>query len=173
MDVSTAPRPIVKLSSNVTKAPLPRIVSLFSGAGGLDLGFQQNNFEIVYAVDKDRWAVETHRKAFPETHCDQFDLTKIPLEELLNTIGRQLHPGERIGVIGGPPCQGFSRSNAQSKANDPRNRLPLLYLKIVQALKRSYSVEFIVFENVLGIQDKKHHRAFEGILHAFQALGLH
>lgn len=173
VDISTAPRPTAKLCSDVTKTPLPRIVSLFSGAGGLDLGFRQNNYEIVYAVDKDRWAVETHRTAFPETHCDQFDLTKVPLEEIIKAIGRQLHPGERIGVIGGPPCQGFSRSNAQSKANDPRNRLPLLYLKIVQALKRSYSVEFIVFENVLGIQDKKHHRTFEGILHALQTLGLH
>ena len=75
-------------------------------------------------------------------------------------------------MIGGPPCQGFSRANTGSAANDPRNRLPLLYLQIVEALQAKYTVEFVLFENVLGIRDAKHSVTYRGILAKFRDIGL-
>jgi DNA (cytosine-5)-methyltransferase 1 len=77
----------------------------------------------------------------------------------------------RIGVIGGPPCQGFSRANTTSQANDPRNQLPKLYLDIVEKLQKTYIVEFAVFENVLGIRDKKHAATYKALVDGLDALG--
>lgn len=160
-------------ADNDSQQSRPRIVSLFSGAGGLDLGFNKAGYEIVYAFDIDRDAVETHKKAFPNTCCEQADLVELGADGLLEKVGGLLQLDESIGVIGGPPCQGFSRSNSNSRADDPRNELPALYLEIVKALKTKYKVEFIVFENVLGIEDKKHKHTFDGIKQTLEELGLH
>jgi len=148
-------------------------VSLFSGAGGLDLGFADAGYEVVFAVDSDQWAVETHKQAFPGTCTIQADLVKLGVEGLIERIRPLLNHGEKIGVIGGPPCQGFSRSNVNATPNDPRNKLPMLYLQIVEALQAEYTVEFVIFENVLGIRDSKHEHTFGGILRRLEKLGLH
>jgi DNA (cytosine-5)-methyltransferase 1 len=150
---------------------LPRIVSLFSGAGGLDLGFRDAGFEIAFAVDKSKWAIETHKRNFPSTVSTTQDLDKLSPTGLVDLLDPILKHHESIGVIGGPPCQGFSRANPNSVANDPRNRLPMLYLEIVEELQSRYEVEFVLFENVLGIRDAKHEVAFAGILQKLEDLG--
>src|SRR5690606_32603599 len=131
-------------------------VSLFAGAGGLDLGFKQARFEISVAIDDSDAAVRTHRRNFRRTKAVLADLVEMGPAGVVEEVQKRLAPGTRIGVIGGPPCQGFSRANTGSVADDPRNALPHLYLEIVAALKGVYAVEFIVFENVLGIRDRKH-----------------
>lgn len=151
---------------------LPKIVSLFSGAGGLDLGFRQAGFPLVFAVDLSPAAVQTHKRNFKDSTAVAADLVVLGPDGVLAHLEQLLRPGDSIGVIGGPPCQGFSRANTASDVNDPRNRLPLLYLKIVQALQSKYSVEFVLFENVLGIRDAKHSETFHGILSKFEHLGL-
>lgn len=151
---------------------LPRIVSLFSGAGGLDLGFKRAGFTLAFAVDVSPAAIKTHRRNFEGTVSVAADLEKLRPKGVLGHLGDILEPGESIGVIGGPPCQGFSRANAGSEVNDPRNRLPLLYLQIVQALQDKYKVEFVLFENVLGIRDAKHSATFQGIIWKFRDIGL-
>jgi len=161
------------LGSTSSSITLPKIVSLFSGAGGLDLGFQKAGYEVVLAVDCDHWAVETHKAAFPGSMSLQADLVELGVDGFLKILKPLLVSGEKIGVIGGPPCQGFSRSNVSSKPDDPRNKLPMLYLQIVKALQDKYAVEFIVFENVLGIQDKKHQTTFDSIQNTLQSFGLH
>lgn len=151
---------------------LPKVVSLFSGAGGLDLGFQQAGFCLTFAVDLSAAAIQTHRRNFPGAVSVTADLEELGPDGVLAHLDGILEPGESIGVIGGPPCQGFSRANTGSASNDPRNRLPLLYLQIVQALQGAYSVEFVLFENVLGIRDAKHSVTFRGILSKFREIGL-
>lgn len=151
---------------------LPKIVSLFSGAGGLDLGFKRSGFPLAFAVDLSPAAIQTHKRNFPETTSVAADLEELGPEGVLNYLEELLTPGESIGVIGGPPCQGFSRANTSSAANDPRNRLPLLYLRVVQALQDRYRVEFVLFENVLGIRDVKHVATFRCILSRFREIGL-
>lgn len=151
---------------------LPKIVSLFSGAGGLDHGFQMSGFPLVFAVDKSSAAIQTHRRNFKGTMSHAADLEELGPDGVLQQLDCLLEAGESIGVIGGPPCQGFSRANTGSAANDPRNRLPLLYLQIVEALQGKYKVEFVLFENVLGIRDAKHSVVFRGILSRFKEIGL-
>ncbi len=151
---------------------LPKIVSLFSGAGGLDFGFKRAGFPLTFAVDVSPAAIQTHQRNFKEVTSVAADLEDLGPDGLLIHLENLLDPGESIGVIGGPPCQGFSRANTGSAANDPRNRLPILYLQIVEALQGKYDVEFVLFENVLGIRDAKHSVTFRGILSKFKEIGL-
>lgn len=152
--------------------PLPRIVSLFSGAGGLDLGFRNAEFPLAFAVDLSPAAIRTHRRNFIGTVSVAADLERMGPDGVLARLKDLLAPGESIGVIGGPPCQGFSRANTGSATNDPRNQLPLLYLRIVEALQAEYRVEFVLFENVVGIRDAKHAVTFRGITSKFNEIGL-
>lgn len=151
---------------------LPKIISLFSGAGGLDFGFKRAGFPLTFAVDKSTAAIQTHRRNFKEATSVAADLEELGPDGVLAHLENLLEPGESIGVIGGPPCQGFSRANTRSTTSDPRNRLPLLYLQIVEALQAKYVVEFVLFENVLGIRDAKHSETFRCILSKFKEIGL-
>lgn len=156
---------------SVASPGLPKIISLFSGAGGLDLGFKEAGFSISFAIDIADAAIRTHRKNFPQSKAVVADLTKLQPQGVSEYVQLEVSPGQRIGVIGGPPCQGFSRANAGSYSDDPRNKLPTLYLKIVQELQRHYIVEFIVFENVLGIRDKKHVQTYRSLMDGITELG--
>ena len=149
----------------------PKVVSLFSGAGGLDLGFKEAGFSVDVAFDSSAAAIRTHARNFPTTSATVADLTALQPDGVAKEVAKTIPVGERIGVIGGPPCQGFSRANTDSRSDDPRNQLPTLYLDIVRRLQRSYVVEFVVFENVLGIRDKKHAATYKAILDGLGELG--
>ncbi|MGQ4508117.1 DNA cytosine methyltransferase [Dermabacteraceae bacterium P13128] len=150
---------------------LPKIVSLFSGAGGLDLGYVTAGFPLVFAVDKSEWATRTHRRNFKDTKSISADLVVMQAAGVIEALRDVLSEGESIGVIGGPPCQGFSRANPSALASDPRNKLPMLYLDIVEQLQAKYDVKFVLFENVPGIKDLKHEIIFGGILSKLKQLG--
>jgi DNA (cytosine-5)-methyltransferase 1 len=152
---------------------LPRIVSLFSGAGGLDLGFHHVGFPLAFAIDNSSAAVETHRHNFPQALAVSGDLVELGPGGVLSNLEAILKPGQAIGVIGGPPCQGFSRANNASFATDPRNQLPMLYLAIVEALQERYDLQFVLFENVLGLRDAKHEIVFRSILSKLRQMRLH
>lgn len=150
---------------------LPKIVSLFCGAGGLDWGFKTEGFQIPLAIDIAEAAIRTHRKNFSESHSVAADLTALQPSGVQNIVKDLIAPGDRIGVIGGPPCQGFSRANTGSQTDDPRNSLPKLYLDIVKSLQENYVVEFVIFENVLGIRDKKHVATYKAFISSLEELG--
>ena len=152
---------------------LPKIISLFSGAGGLDLGYHDAGFSVIFAVDNSPSAIKTHKRNFPNTTSITADLAELRPKGVLRQVESLLSLGDPIGVIGGPPCQGFSRANNAAATNDPRNKLPLLYLAIVASLQKRYDVQFVLFENVQGIRDAKHSVVFEGILSKFSKMGLH
>ena len=118
------------------------IIDLFAGCGGLSLGFEMAGFNIPVAVEKDAWASETYKKNHPTTKVITEDITQI-LD--LSTILPE--PTMRInGIIGGPPCQGFSLSGNRDK-NDPRNSLFMEFVRFV----RYFNPDFFVMENVTGI----------------------
>jgi DNA (cytosine-5)-methyltransferase 1 len=150
---------------------LPRIISLFCGAGGLDWGFHQEGFQVPLAIDISEAAIRTHKRNFGTTHSVAADLIQLQPEGVYELVNGQVPAKSRIGVIGGPPCQGFSRANTSSKADDPRNELPKLYLDIVERLQQQYTVEFVVFENVLGIRDKKHAATYKALMNDLERLG--
>jgi DNA (cytosine-5)-methyltransferase 1 len=153
------------------ESSLPYVVSLFSGAGGLDLGFHQEGFSIPIAIDMSPAAIRTHKRNFKNTTSLAADLRALKPEGVYSLVVEKIPLGSRLGVIGGPPCQGFSRANTLSQANDPRNDLPQLYLDIVKKLGEHYIVEFVVFENVLGIRDKKHSEKYSEIITGLDELG--
>nr|WP_277346368.1 DNA cytosine methyltransferase [Solimonas marina] len=144
---------------------------MFCGAGGLDLGFQQAGFRICIALDISAAAVRTHHHNFPSSDCHRADLAEIKAAGVVALVKQSIQPGSRIGVIGGPPCQGFSRANTRADSDDPRNLLPRLYVNAVEELKKMYKVEFVLFENVLGIRDKKHQHHFTELKKSLDALG--
>jgi DNA (cytosine-5)-methyltransferase 1 len=150
---------------------LPAIVSLFSGAGGMDYGFKLAGFKISAAFDMSAAAIETHKRNFPRSQSLADDLSELGPRGVAEAVKRCVKEGSHIGIIGGPPCQGFSRANTTATAADPRNGLPRLYIKIVRELQKHFEVDFAVFENVLGMRDKKHATAYSKLLRGLKGLG--
>lgn len=123
-----------------------KVIDLFAGCGGLSLGFEMAGFEIPLAIEKDEWASETYKKNHPATRVLTEDITKII--DLENLIERENLPID--GIIGGPPCQGFSLSGNRDK-NDPRNSLFMEFVRFV----KFFEPKFFVMENVTGILSMK------------------
>lgn len=123
-----------------------KVIDLFAGCGGLSLGFEMAGFEISLAIEKDEWASETYRANHPDTKVITGDITEIlDLDSLLDKKHLPID-----GIIGGPPCQGFSLSGNRDK-NDPRNSLFMEFVRFV----KFYKPKFFVMENVTGILSMK------------------
>ena len=114
-----------------------KIVSLFSGAGGLDLGLIRAGNEVVWANDIDVNAVETYRRNIGEAIVCA-DIRDIKMTEI---------PDGADVVVGGFPCQGFSQANLLRNVDDDRNVLYRFFRKVVSAKKP----KFFIAENVKGI----------------------
>src|SRR5690554_4706524 len=114
-----------------------RVVSLFSGAGGMDLGFINKGFEMVWANDFLKEAVETYKKNIGN-HIVFGDIQKISSDQIPNDIDV---------VIGGFPCQGFSIANKNRSEDDKRNFLYKEMLRIINDKKP----KMFVAENVKGL----------------------
>lgn len=115
------------------------VVSLFSGGGGLDLGFISEGFDVIWAIDNEPNAVATYKKNIGE-HIVLADINKIDIHQI---------PKADI-LLGGPPCQSFSLAGKRDKA-DPRGMLVWRYLEILKYIKP----KAFVFENVTGLQSAK------------------
>lgn len=122
----------------------PKAISLFAGAGGCSLGFQQAGFEIVYAADFDKAAIETYKKNFPGTLAECKDINDIDFSSLLDNL--KLNQGEIDILIGGPPCQGFSTAGPRFW-DDPRNHLLKQYIRALEIIKPKW----FFMENVEGL----------------------
>lgn len=142
----------------------PIAIDLFSGAGGLSLGFEQAGFDVVAAVEVDPIHAAIHKFNFPK--CAVFPKSITGLSG--NEIRKQAGLGNRtVDVIaGGAPCQGFSLIG-QRALDDPRNSLVREFVRIVAELDASY----FVFENVKGLTVGKHKKFLEEIIEAFEHLG--
>jgi DNA (cytosine-5)-methyltransferase 1 len=120
------------------------VLDLFSGCGGISLGFQLAGFNISGGIDIDVDSIRTFQRNFPKSKAICESLLEYSDEKILKDFGN-----ESIDVIvGGPPCQGFSSANRWNKENeDPRNKLFFEYLRFVELLKP----KAVVIENVRGI----------------------
>jgi len=120
------------------------VLDLFSGCGGISLGFKLAGFNISGGVDIDPDSIKTFQKNFPKSKAICESLLEYSDEKIIEDFG-----GEEIEiVVGGPPCQGFSSANRWQKENeDPRNKLFFEYLRFVELLKP----KAVVIENVRGI----------------------
>ncbi len=149
----------------------PQLVSFFCGPGGLDTGFRRAGFHTAFALDLDRSAVLSFNRNYPGQPAIQGDLVTLGVRGTMKRVRKEIAPGTSIGVIGGPPCQGFSQANVTASIRDPRNGLASLYLKVVKALCRCYRVEFLVLENVSGLLSRKYRARYASIKRDIRALG--
>lgn len=133
----------------------PRVLSLFTGAGGLDLGFEAEGADTVACVDNDFESCKTLRFNRPDWNVYEGDI-------------RDYAPalGDIDVVIGGPPCQGFS-SAGKGDPQDPRNLLWKEYFRVVNAVRP----RAIVLENVSALAHKKNGDHLTGIMHALEDSG--
>lgn len=148
------------------------IISLFSGAGGLDLGFEQVGFQPVIAYDMDPAAVKTYNYNRKGEIARAADLSSFTGDDIIREITQlELYTPPR-GVIGGPPCQYFSNGNkAPRQDDDPRRTLPTDYAKILQRLNREYKLDFFMLENVYGLAKPAHRNDFQRIIEMFERAG--
>ena len=134
------------------------IISLFSGAGGLDLGFENMNFNIIWANEYDKNIWETYKYNHKDTYLDTRSINEVSSIELPNRVN---------GIIGGPPCQSWSLAGSMRGINDPRGKLFFDYLRLLRE-KQPY---FFVAENVQGMLSPTHIQAFNEIKNEFQKCG--
>ena len=91
-----------------------KIVSLFSGCGGMDIGFQKAGFNVIWANEYDSAIWETYECNHKNTFLEKRSIRDIRSEEI---------PSEIVGVIGGPPCQSFSEAGKGLGIQDQRGQL--------------------------------------------------
>lgn len=139
-----------------------KIVDLFCGAGGFSLGFEQLDFESVLAIDKWDDAVNTYNY----NHKKQVAIS-IDIHDYTDEMIRLLCKKEKVtGVIGGPPCQGFSLVGKR-ESGDARNSLYLEYVRFVSIIKP----DFFILENVKGLLSMEKGLYKEDIIKRFSELG--
>lgn len=134
-----------------------KIVSLFSGAGGLDLGFEKAGFDIEWANEFDKKIWATFELNFPNTILDRRSITDVSAEEIPDCDG----------MIGGPPCQSWSEAGAGRGINDKRGQLFYDYIRII----KTKQPKFFLVENVSGIISSRHKASFENFLKMFEECG--
>lgn len=133
------------------------LISLFAGAGGMDKGFSLAGFDILWANDFDKYAVETYKNNLGD-HIVLGDITQIPSNEI---------PDNPDVVIGGFPCQGFSVNNTKRSMKDERNFLYKELLRVV----RDKNPKVFVAENVKGLLSMEKGKVIEMIKNDFEELG--
>ena len=142
-----------------------KVLDLFSGCGGMSLGFEQAGFEIYGGIDNNPHAVSTYQSNFPKGIAIKQDLDNIDFSEILR-IFPDIENVEAI--IGGPPCQGFSSANRWThETEDQRNRLFFAFVEFVDRIQP----KIIVIENVPQIISRDNGYAKDRIYEIFQTRG--
>lgn len=137
------------------KSKKPTVISLFSGCGGLDLGFLESNlYEIIAAYDRDKRAIETYNKN-NDPKGKVRDLRSEEIDEKTADI-----------IIAGPPCQGFSTASGQID-HDARNDL----LMQVARITRTIQPKLVVIENVASLANKRNQGYIKSLAAEFESLG--
>lgn len=135
-----------------------KVISLFSGCGGLDLGFKKAGFEILTANEYDKNVWDTYELNHPETKLIKGDIRKINEFEFPDNID---------GIIGGPPCQSWSEAGTLKGIEDDRGKLFYDYIRILKKKKP----KFFLAENVSGMLAKRHTEAVNNIVAMLESAG--
>ena len=138
------------------------LISLFSGCGGLDLGFEKAGFQIPVANEFDKSIWETFKVNHPQSHLIEGDVRQVKKEDLAQYIN-----GDVDGIIGGPPCQSWSEAGALRGIEDARGQLFYDYIRILKEFKP----KFFLAENVSGMLANRHSEAVKNIVSLFDEAG--
>lgn len=134
-----------------------KVVSLFAGCGGLDLGFEKAGFDVVWANEYDSTIHATYRLNHPQTQLCTSDVKEIRANDIPDCDG----------IIGGPPCQSWSLGGKSLGIEDDRGKLVYDYIRIVKEKKP----KFFIMENVPGMVTPRHINAFNEFLNLFRNAG--
>lgn len=134
-----------------------KVVSFFAGAGGLDLGFEQAGYDVIWANEFDSEIWDTYAYNHPNTYLDKRSITDISADEVPNCDG----------IIGGPPCQSWSEAGAKRGIADKRGQLFYDFIRILKAKQP----KFFLAENVSGMLHPAHRQALEHIQSLFKESG--
>lgn len=138
-----------------------KVADLFSGVGGLSLGFEQAGFDVSFAVEFDKDIAKAYEKNHPDTVMYNEDISKLNAKNLLTKHGRV------DVIVGGPPCQGFSQKGKRLSVKDDRNFLFRQYVRFVNVFRPKY----FVIENVPNIITTANGFFKNEIIKEFSALG--
>ena len=139
------------------------VISLFSGCGGLDLGFERAGFNVPVANEFDPTIFETFKANHPNTHLIEGDVRQVTKEDIAPFLGN----GEVDGIIGGPPCQSWSEAGSLRGLEDARGQLFFDYIRILKEFKP----KFFLAENVSGMLANRHSDAVKNIIKMFEEAG--
>lgn len=134
-----------------------KVVSLFAGCGGLDLGFERAGFDVIWANEFDPTIHQTYRLNHPKTELNTSDIRNLSIADIPDCDG----------IIGGPPCQSWSLGGKCLGVEDERGKLVYDYIRIVKGKKP----KFFVMENVPGMVTPRHITAFNEFLDLFRDAG--
>lgn len=134
------------------------IISLFSGCGGLDLGFEKAGFNVVIANEFDKTICPTFKANHPHT---------LLLEKDIRNVKETDFPKNIDGIIGGPPCQSWSEAGTLRGINDERGKLFYEYIRILKTVQP----KFFLAENVSGMLANRHSQAVKNIIEMFEECG--
>ncbi len=139
-----------------------KIIDLFAGAGGMSKGFELAGFEIGVGIEWNKAALGTFSINHKNAESLDLDLYESPPPELIRNL-----KDEVLGIIGGPPCQGFSNARGSRRKDDKRNNLVPNFIEWVGLLKPN----FFVMENVVGLKTISGGRFFQQVLKNFTKMG--
>jgi DNA (cytosine-5)-methyltransferase 1 len=143
----------------------PKAIDLFSGAGGMSLGFEQAGFDICAAVDIDPVHACVHHFNFPQSATICGSISDLSGKDILDKA--EVSSKENIDLVfGGAPCQGYSMIG-QRALDDPRNSLVRDYIRILREIRP----KAFVFENVKGITLGKHRQILDEFIDEINAIG--
>ena len=147
------------------------LLSLFSGCGGLDLGFERAGFTVGLAYDIRPYSVASWNRNRPLANCGHVsDLSEIHLKDMDRDYGARFEPS---GVIGGPPCQSFSRANRSRSDSDMRQKLVRRFFSIALRFHRHRQpLDFILTENVPELVKAEKGKLLEREIERLRAHGL-
>ena len=138
------------------------VISLFSGCGGLDLGFEKAGFNIPIANEFDKTICETFKINHPKTKLIEGDIRNVTKKDI-----EEFFDGEIDGIIGGPPCQSWSEAGSLKGINDPRGKLFFDYIRLLKEFKP----KFFLAENVSGMLANRNSDAVKNIINMFEEAG--
>lgn len=138
------------------------LFSLFSGCGGLDLGFEKAGFKIPVANEFDKTIYETFKINHPKTHLIEGDIRNISKKDVKKYFAETID-----GIIGGPPCQSWSEAGSLRGIEDARGQLFFEYIRLLKELKP----KFFLAENVRGMLADRHSDAVKNIINLFENAG--
>lgn len=142
-------------------------IDLFSGAGGLGLGFERAGFKNIFSVEFNKEISETYKYNFPNNHLIVDDIKNITAAQIKNLKG----DSDVDVIIGGPPCQGFSMAGniGRKFVDDPRNHLFREFVRVVDIVKP----RMFVMENVARMATHNHGKTIEEVCNEFEKIGYH